>query len=85
MAKTCGKFFNGINSCKLYIGGSSAKIIIGGNFYGQLDDNVQFIDDILYVNNINMNYNEEEKTLHIDEAYLNYDSIQYNLRIEGDK
>lgn len=80
------KYINGVNICKVYIGFFLIeKIFLGDKLiYVQSTVDIQFIDNILYVNNINMYYNEEEKTLYIDEDYINYDSEQYNLRIEGE-
>lgn len=80
-------YFNGNDTHKLYLGDISIERMYLGNIliYVQPVDVVQFIDNTIYVNNVDMNYSEEEKTLYIDEDNLNYDDEQHNLRIEGDE
>lgn len=84
---TSSMYFNGENTCKLYIGSFLIERMYLGDIliYDQPADDVQIIDNTLYITNVDMDYNEEEKTLYVDENNLNYDDEQHNLRIEGDE
>ena len=79
-------YFGGDNMINLCLGQYKIERLYMGDIliYKQKSINVENIDNVLYVDGININYNEAEKTLNIDEGKTSYDESTYTLRFGGD-